>query len=224
MQYACGDLTQAETAVEDAKKVLDFWLTEQDYINLAQATVDAYRACDKFCKSNVVTDSFLPGIEQRSDLLNAFVQHALVKFADVTDGFFHEVKQNAAKNCWHARVHKGTLSLTAHFVGRNSDRSSARPALYLASLASRNLDLFATSATDDIGTLTHVHCQLLHGGWGVPQVISLVIPKANQEWPSHATALSIPEVNVTQEEQIREELTLQLLTGLQESNNEEQAG
>ena len=210
--------------MQDAKLVLDAWLSESDYIALAQATVDAYRACDKFCNSNVVTSQFLPGIEQRSNLLNIFVQHALMKLSDSSDSFFYEVKPNAAKNCRHTRIHKGTLSLTSHFVGRTCDRASARSALYLAGLASKNYDLFDGADSAEAANLTHVHCQLLHGGWGVPQIISLVIPTADQQLLSHSMSLAIPDVNVTQEEQIREELTLRLLTGTQENEHEEQAG
>ena len=206
--------------MQDAKPLIDHWLTEYDYFGIAQSVVDAYRACDKFCNSNTVTESFPPGVELRSNFLNVFVQHALWRFAERTDGYYYEIKPNAARNCRHTRIHKGTLSLTAHFVGRGCDRSSARSALYLGALASKNFDLFSSS--DNVELPSHLHCQLLHGGWVAPQVLSLGIPTADQSNLSHAMTLTIPKVNLTNEEKIREKISLQLLESTIEFRNEKQ--
>ena len=195
--------------MEDAKPLLDHWLSEDHYLDIALCVVDAYRKCDEFFDSNVVTASFLPGVEQRSNFLNVFVQYALLGLADRTGEFFCEVKPNAAKNCRHTRIHKGTLSLTAHFVGRGCGRSSARSTLYLDALASKNYDLFPD--TTPCQPPSHLHCQLLHGGWVTPQVLSLVIPTADQDHCSHAMTLSIPEITLTDEEKIRDAFGLKLV-------------
>lgn len=203
--------------MQNAKPILDQLMSEDDYLAIAEATVKAYKACDEFFQHNIVTSNFVSGMQHRSDLINAFVEHALTNVA-ADSGFFFEPKPNDAKNHWHIRFHKDRLSLTSHFLGRNGKRAKARSANCRAILASRNFDLFEDETVPTTGNSTHIYCQLLHSGFIRPDAICLVIPTADQSNVSHSMQLPIPEPIITNQEQIREEMTLKLLS-VEEAQN-----
>lgn len=159
---------------------------------------------------------------QRAHLINAFVQHQLWQFANQANGFTYEFKLNEAKNCWHLQIYKGGLVLTAHFLGRKSERKQARAALYRALLASRNLDLFGEDNSISSDT-TCLYCHLLHGGWIRPEAICLAIPTFDQSNISHTMALDIPEAPLTDSEQIREEMIFRLIKPLPDEAESETA-
>ena len=211
--------------MKDAKLLLDKWLTRDDYEALAVGTVTAYKACNDFFRSNVVTDNFLPGVELQSYFLNPFVQYSLFQLANEREGFRYEFKPNNAHNCWHLRLHKDGLSMTSHFLGRNNDRTMARSAKNRAVLLSKNYDLFESEPDKSIAS-EHLYCQLYHGGWLRPEQIVIAVPTSDQSMLTHITNLEIVEPDITKAEQIREEMTFRLLTGIEgsEQNAEEQAG
>jgi len=197
--------------VQNAKPILDQLMSEDDYLAIAEATAKAYKACDEFFQRNIVTSNFVSGMQHRSDLINAFVEHALTNMA-ADRNFFFESKPNDAKNHWHIRLYKDRLSLTSHFLGRNGKRSKARSANCRAILASRNFDLFEDETVASAENPTHIYCQILHSGFIRPDAICLAIPTADQSNVSHSMQLSIPEPTITNQEQIREEMTLKLLS------------
>jgi len=208
----------------DAKPALDKWLSPQDYEAIAAVTANAYLACDEFLRSSIVTNEFPPGAELRSYLINPFVQHALMTWADKSgSGFFTELKPNVAHNCSHLRLYKGNFTLTSHFLGRKSERDKARSAKCRAALASRNFDLFPDATEASELPTDHIYCQLLHGGLVRPDVVCLAIPNSLQTGISHSMPLQIPEPKLTEAEQIREELVLQLLDGVKR-DHEKAAG
>lgn len=195
----------------DAKPILvPKFLAERDLEAIGAAITMGYRACDSFMKSNVVTDNFMVGMDQRSRLISVFVEFALTKL----DGFTYELKPNAAHNCWHTRIFKNQLALTAHFLGRgNTSRSIPNSAINRAVLSSRNLELFADESNDadivgDIG-----YCWILHSGFMTPKFAGLAIPSRNQSAVIANTPLPLVDIEPSAIEQVREEMTIKLLTG-----------
>ena len=195
----------------DAKSILvPKFLAEEDLEAIGAAITTSYRACDSFMKSNVVTDNFMVGMDQRSRLISAFVEFALTKL----DGFTYELKPNAARNCWHTRIFKNQLALTAHFLGRGkTSRNMPNAAINRAVLSSRNLELFADESDDadivgDIG-----YCWILHSGFMVPKFAGLAIPSRDQSTVIASTSLPLVEIEPSAIEQVREEMTIKLLTG-----------
>lgn len=208
----------------DAKPILDKWLSAEEYKALSETVANAYRACDEFFHSNVVTKEFPIGAEQRSYLINCFVQHALMKLANrKNSSFFYDIKPNAAQNCSHLRIYKNKLTITTHFLGRKSDRGKARTAKFRAALSSQNLDLFSSNApaTEKMWPSDHLYCQLLHGGLIRPDAVCLAIPTIDQTNISHSMPLPIVEPELTKAEQIREEMTWNLLSPPEQDTNDQ---
>lgn len=125
----------------DATPLVQQFLTQEDLDAIALSVAKAYSKCTEFMGLNVVTSSFPVGIEQKPNLLRAFVDHSLLRMADSRPGFHQETRFNAAHNCTHVRVFKGKHAITAHFMGRKDFRQSARYAENREILAKRNDDL-----------------------------------------------------------------------------------
>lgn len=199
--------SQRISPVLDAKPILDRHLTDEQYHAIAEAVPTAYAACHELCTTNEAL-KFHTGIQQRSFLLNAFVEHALATFVAPQHGFHYQFGINSARNYWHLRLCKPRLTLTSHFVGRHSARTKARMAAYRAVLASQNRDLFddQTSAQE-----SHIYCNLLHGGFSRLESICLAIPTSDQSNVSHVMALPLLRPEPTQKEQIQEHMIFNLL-------------
>jgi len=193
----------------DAKIILAPFLSEEDYAALGSAVVTGYKACDLFMTSNPAMDNFIVGMEQRSRLISVFVDHALTKL----DGFNYEIKSNAANNCTHVRAYKSQLAITAHFLGRGSSpRKLPNKAIHRAQLSERNMSLFPedNEHPDISGELGY--CWLLHSGFISPRETSLAIPTRDQSNIHAITSLPLADVEYSAVEQVREEMTIELIS------------
>ena len=197
----------------DKENLLDQFLSEEDYKNLSKAVVAGYKACDEFMMSSPVMSNYLVGMDQRSYLINVFVEYSLTKI----DGFLYEFKQNAAKNCWHTRIQKGGLVITAHFLGRGENhRKFSRTAICREILSHRNYDLFEDESKEPDIQTDRCYCQLLHSGFVTPKLAMLAIPTRDQTRIWASKPLSLEEPDKESVEVIREELTFKLLSSVDE--------
>ncbi len=196
------------------KTLLSKHLTEDDFVSIGEAITTGYSACDSFMQSNVVSENFLPLMDLRSRLITPFVEYSLSKL----DSFQFEFKQNDAKNCWHIRLHRGNLTLTTHFLGRNADRKIPRKALNRAVLAGKNFDLFEDLESTNDSEDNNSYCWIMHAGFIKPKFASLAVPTSDQK-SIHGKAIELPLINanLTKVEEIREEMTFKLLS-TQEQN------
>lgn len=198
----------------DKKNLLDRFLSEDDYNNLSKAVAVGYKACDEYMMSSPVMSNFIVGMDQRSHLISVFVEYSLTKI----DGFLYEFKLNAAKNCWHTRIQKGGLVITAHFLGRGggNHRKFSRTAICREILSYRNLDLFEDESKEPDIQTDRCYCQLLHSGFVTPKDAILAIPTRDQLRIWTSKPLSIEEPDLESVEVVREELTIKLLSNTDE--------
>ena len=198
----------------DKENLLDRFLSEDDYNNLSEAVAAGYKACDAYMMSSPVLSNFRVGMDQRSYLINVFVEYYLT----MIDGFLYEFKQNAAKNCWHTRIQKGGLVITAHFLGRGENhRKFSRTAIYREFLSHRNYDLFEDESKEPDIQTDRCYCQLLHSGFVTPKYAMLAIPTRDQLGIWTSKPLAIEEPDLESVEGVREELTIKLLSNTDEN-------
>ncbi len=198
--------------IVSTKLLIKRFLDDPDCEALGRAVSTSYEACDQLMRSNVVLNSFMIGMEQRSRLISVFIDHALTKL----NGFHYELRMNAARNCWHTRIHKNGLAVTAHFMGRGNARKMARKAVHRSALAERNFDLFEDEAPELEISIMHGYAWLLHGGFVTPKYASLAIPSRDQRSMSIPTELPLPAASKFEVEEIKEEIAIQLLSGKKE--------
>ncbi|VAW51832.1 hypothetical protein MNBD_GAMMA06-2049 [hydrothermal vent metagenome] len=201
----------------DAKLILSPFLNEADYEALGSAVVTGYKACDLFMASNTAMDNFIVGMEQRSRLISVFVDHALTKI----DSFNYEVKPNAANNCRHVRIYKEQLAITAHFLGRGKcPRKLPNKAINRAQLSERNMSLFPDDSEQPDISSELGYCWLLHSGFVTPRETSLAIPTRDQSSVHAITSLPLVDVEYSAIEQVREEMTIELISRTEQAENE----
>lgn len=205
----------------DAKPILDRWLDGDDYQALGQAVVNAYHGCDQVMASNLVFSEFVVGREHRSYLLGIFVQYAINNISETRPDFFQELKPNSARNCWHVRLNKNGLLLTAHFMGKKDFRKMARPAMNRALLAGRNGDLFASEAStlDICDEKGFAYCHLLHGGKYEPELSMLAIPSYDQTTIGASCPLPLPAPETAKSEEIADSVIMRLRKQANEIDN-----
>jgi hypothetical protein len=194
----------------DARMLVTRFISDDDINALALAIATGYRACAEFMSQSVVTGVFPIGTEQRPHMLRAFVDYALMRYADTRAGFYQEIRTNAANNCRHVRIYKNNLAITAHFMGRRRFRRMARSAVNRAALAARNKDLFGFESAEADVFADFGYAQMLHGGNSNPELLILAIPTRDQRGIAVATDLDIPAPDLVAAEQIREAMSFGL--------------
>ena len=70
----------------------------------------------------------------------------------------------------------------------------------------------------------HVYCQLWHAGFFRPELVMLAIPGESAASRHLTLKLDLPEPKVTGAEQIREEMTIRLLSVAAEDDDESKTG
>ena len=209
----------------NAKSILRPHLSDEEFAAIAQSVTDGYAACDRHFDSHIVTSRCVVGMELRSYCINAFVQHQLAQLCERRPEFFCEFKTNKANNNWHLRLHRAPrFTLTSHFLGRNQGRSSPKEAIYRGDLAARNYDLFGDADAEMIDRDAHVYCQLWHAGFFRPELVMLAIPGKSAASRYLTLKLDLPEPKLTGAEQIREEMTIRLLSVAAEDDDESKTG
>ena len=182
------------------------FLNTTELQEISQSIANAYSAVDGFYKATPALGKFLVGEDLRPHLIRVFVEHSLQKYADTNAEFKHEVKMNAARNCNHLRLFKKGLALTSHYMGTKCERPEARKALYKVNLTERNMDLFEFESNSKIDIFQDIaYAQIMHGGIDRPSNILINIPSQDQLSLLGSIALSVPNENKAQVEEIIEE-------------------
>lgn len=195
----------------DARLVLKNTLDEVDYENLGKAVTTAYKACNALMENNTVLNNSIVGMEQRSRLISVFVEHSLAGVC----GFTSEIKPNAANNCHHTRISKNNFVITAHFLGRGARvRKLPNCAINRAMLSDRNMSLFPDEEGNipDFCSENGGYGWVLHHGLVEPQTVSLAIPTRDQRDIYAFTPLPVVDVKVSEIEEIREEVSVKLIS------------
>lgn len=194
-------------------------MSSGEFEGVSQSISNAYSAVEKIYKTTPALGAFMVGCDLRPHLLRVFVEHSLQKFADMREEFTHDIRQNQAKNCYHLRLYKNGLALTAHYMGAKCERPEARKTLYKANLSERNMDLFAfeNEGTDDFKNIGYA--QIMHGGIFRPSNILINIPSRDQTYSVGSLTLAVVSENKVQVEEIIEETPFRLHDAIEELKN-----
>ena len=196
----------------ESRPLVEPHLEGGDIEAVALAIATGYKACNDLMRGNLALSTFPVGMEQRPYLLRALVDHAMLKVATQREGFFHDVKWNAAHNCRSLILTKGQVVMTQHFMGKKNFRKAARQAKSRESMACRNGSLFPVDEECIALFSDGGYVQFLHGGHLIPDFIHLVIPTEDQRWYSARSEILVPTPETVAAEQIREEMAFQLKT------------
>lgn len=203
------------------------FLAQGDIDEIALRVATGYKLTNDLMRGSLALSTFAVGMEQRPYILRAMIDFELRKMADTREGFFSDVKWNAARNCRWLHLNKHPLVMTQHYMGGRNYRQAARHAKNREPLAGMNLSLFndedAPSFFREGG-----YIQFLHGGRVKPDFIALVIPTDRQDGYRARSVIPVPEVtDAVMTETIKEELAFQLrhegaVLDAEENNNYEE--
>lgn len=216
MQNTCTTLMKAEIMDANSQPktktqlFVEKFLSSSELEGVSQSVSNAYAAVEFIYRSTPALGAFIPGGDIRPHLLRVCVEHSLQKFAALHDEFTHEIRLNQARNCYHLRVYKNGLALTAHYMGAKCERPEARKALYKANLSERNMDLFSfeNEEADDFKNIGYA--EIMHGGVVRPSNILINIPSRDQTYSMGSLTLAIVSENKAQVEKIVEETPYKL--------------
>lgn len=206
------------------QQFIERFISSEELAGISQSISNAYSAVEEVYKATPALGAFMVGADLRPHLLRVFVEHSLQKFADNNKDFNHEIRPNAARNCWHLNVYKQGLALTTHYMGANCERTEGRKAIYKTNLSERNGDLFAFEK-DEIDIFDKIgYGQIMHGGIAIPENILINIPSRDQSHSIGSMTLEIVKANKIQVEEIIEERPFKLPESIEIQNGNKKAG
>lgn len=200
------------------------YLDDSDILELSLRVHSGYWAVDHLYRINPVFGMFKPGLDQRPRLINLFVEHNLATIN--RPGFHYEIKKNIAHNCSHVRLHKGKLTITAHFLGSTIPRKMARHAKYREPLAGLNNDwIDMLNNENSVNSEIDMYCHLYHFGLVNPSEIFLASPRKSQ-MEIIGIPLQLPKLEKRKEdeEKIEESFALIIKTIQDENEYQEKSG
>lgn len=202
-----------------AQLFIEKFLNDNDLHGFSQTISSAYLAVNNLYKTTPALGAFLVGSDIRPHLIRITTEHLLQKFADVNDGFTHEIRKNIAKNCNHLRLYKNGLALTSHYMGAKCERPKARKALHKAHLSQRNMELFE-SENNELNLFQNIgYAEIMHGGIVKPENILINIPTRDQLDIIGSISLAVQEANKTLVEQIADEPPFTIKEVIEEFKN-----
>lgn len=202
-----------------AQLFIEKFLNDNDLHGFSQTISSAYLAVNNLYKTTPALGAFLVGSDIRPHLIRITTEHLLQKFADVNDGFTHEIRKNIAKNCNHLRLYKNGLALTSHYMGAKCERPKARKALHKAHLSQRNMELFE-SENSELNLFKNIgYAEIMHGGIVKPENILINIPTRDQLDIVGSISLAVQEANKTLVEQIADEPPFTIKEVIEEFKN-----